>query len=100
MRARSASDRSAGACLSVGIFRSGLRFRASSNILFWRAFKPIILDTRSLNRYGCSFLAARTFFLDRRGAIALFEAGHHHPGDKLLFTVVIELDHDALLTTR
>src|SRR5690349_2708094 len=39
IRARSASVHSVDDGVSVGILRSGLRFRASSNILFWRAFK-------------------------------------------------------------
>src|SRR4051794_26743079 len=99
MRARSASDRSAGGFLSVGILRSGLRFRDSSNILFWRAFKRIILDTRGLNRGGNGLLATCALFLDRRRAVALLETAHHHGGDKLLLAVIVELDHDALLTT-
>ena len=62
IRARSASDQSAGGWLSAGILRSGLRFRASSNILFWRAFKRIILDTRAYAVAGAVFLRRAPFF--------------------------------------
>jgi len=45
-------------------------------------------------------LTARSALLGGRLPVALLERGNNHGGDKLLFTVIVKLDHDPLFINR
>src|SRR5205807_402742 len=51
-----------------------------------------------LSRGGHGLLSTGTLFLGRGLPVALLQAGHYHIRVEFLFTVVVELDDDPLIT--
>src|SRR5258706_10566295 len=90
IKARSASDQADGDGISTGIFSSGLRFRASSNNLFWRAFNENILENQCCSRRQRrdGLLPAGALLLGGRLPVALLQTAHHHGGNELFLAVI------------
>src|ERR1700683_2294419 len=79
---------------------SGLRFRASSNIRFWRALKR---ESSIGYHYTCrrhGLLSAGPLLFGGWLPVALFQTAHHHGGDELLVAVLGDFDHSSLFTAE